>query len=159
MMSESEPTTPKPGGNPERREQPSIELWLVEDRDDITRMWRSFIENMPHVTLRRFEKGEEAIAEFRRRLESTESLPHGIVMDGNLDKDTAEEFKKGASLIASIRSLTKDAPKQPIIIAHSGVGSDNDAMKSAGADIVLAKPARYALVLEAIKKVEEHSKQ
>ncbi|MEK7582938.1 MAG: hypothetical protein AAB483_00835 [Patescibacteria group bacterium] len=71
----------------EKQEQPKTEIWLIDDEAENEKTWRGIIEELaPGVTLKHFTKGEDAIAELQLRM-SNGTLPHGIIMDGELKAD------------------------------------------------------------------------
>lgn len=155
-MSESEPPIPAQRADVERHEKPKIEIWVVDDDPENAKIWRGIFDLIPGVTMVHFLKGEDAIGEFRRRIE-TGRLPQGIIMDGILNADQNSEYNEGVKLIPLIRNLTANAEKKPYIIAFSGTDGANKAMMELGADAALQKPFRVAAAMVELKKIQERA--
>src|SRR3989344_3413652 len=107
-MIESEP---KPTGADEQHEQPKIEVWMVDDDSTLGRLWNEIASMDEKLLFRHFEKGEEAVQEIKHRVASGAELPHGIIVDGNLDKNDGF-YKDGENIISTIQVLT-EAHKTP----------------------------------------------
>ena len=153
-MSEFRPTMQR--ARIEAEKNPSIEVWMIDDDTSVGKSWEwGFKEINPNITFRRFEKGEDAIAELRRRLDFADKLPIGIIVDGNLQKDK-EFFTEGPNIVSTIHVLIEAQEIHPLIIAHSTDKKKNKLMLSVGADIEIEKGGGLADIQKAIEQIEKH---
>ncbi|HOD96996.1 MAG: hypothetical protein WC579_03365 [Candidatus Paceibacterota bacterium] len=116
------------------------EFWVIDDSTEIIRslmgMWQK-ITDQYHLKGKIFSTAAEALAEINRRKEEKKSLPKVIFMDAWLDGDTLEELQYGGNIIKKIREM--EDVLQPLIIAHSSEDKYNEALKTAGADLIIKK--------------------
>ena len=132
---------------------------MIDDETSIGKSWKFGFEEMsPHLTFRHFEKGEDAVVELRRRLDAADTLPIGIIVDGNLKKDQGF-FSEGPNVVSTIHVLTEAQKIKPLIIAHSSQEDKNKLMLAVGADIEIEKGGGVKDMQKVIRSIEEHSEK
>ncbi len=109
-----------------------ILIWIVDDGPTHHRTVEATVARFPEFACEGFLDGEEAVAEFTRRVaHAPERLPRVILMDFYLGSTRGDE------VTAQIRAV--HTPLTPIIIGYSSVGSGSRQIVEAGGDLVLRK--------------------
>ena len=143
-----------PTGADEQHEKPKIEIWMIDDSRDVSSTWQNMVKiKSPDVIFRTFSRAQDAIEELERRAET--SLPHGIIVDGNLDLDRGE-LSQGPHVVRKIVEMIGD---KVLLMAHSSSPDLNEQMMQNGAKHVIQKPAGLKDIESAMKQAKKFAEQ